>query len=490
MGRRDATDSIPSFVVHPIAEDAAMDQQGRRAVGLFRFAVLGPLVSARLEHGDRKALFAEAASRDWETPDGRIARISPRTIETWYYAHRFGGLDALMPDAREDQGRSRSMSAAVCELVLRAKREKPRRSIRRIIALLERAKLVRKGELSSSSVHRLLMREGQSARPARGAEDEAGHALGTKVERRSYIAEHVGDLWVGDALHVHRRVRFPSGRVGKAYLLSQIDSASRYVPHSYLAEHEQDSDQEHGFRQAVAKYGVPRVYYVDRGPAYVARSLAAICAELSCRLVHAGKRDAEAKGVIERWHRTWREEVEDELEGDVIELEHLSAAHAAWLAREYHVRVHDTTGQEPRERFLAEVGELRAAPRPERLAEIFLHRASRTVRKDATVRWGGGYLEVRAGLVGKKVELRFDPRDESAHPKVYREDVFVCDTVPLDRVANSRRQRRRVSGEPVPQTERTGLNPLALMIEEHAQATRLMHLAQDESSEDDEENES
>lgn len=465
-----------------------MEAGRRRAIGLFRFAVLGPLVSARLEHGDRKALFAEAASRDWETPDGRIVRISARTIETWYYAHRLGGLEALMPDAREDQGRSRSMSAAVCELILRAKREKPRRSIRRIIALLERAKLVRKGELSPSSVHRFLMREGHSARPARGAEDEAGHALGTKVERRSYIAEHVGDLWVGDALHVHRRVRFPSGRVGKAYLLSQIDSASRYVPHSYLSEHEQDSDQEHGFRQAIAKYGVPRVYYVDRGAAYVARSLAAICAELSCRLLHAGKRDAEAKGVIERWHRTWREEVEDELEGEVIELEHLSAAHAAWLAREYHVRVHDTTGREPRERFLAEVGELRAAPRPERLEEIFLHRATRTVRKDATVRWGGGYLEVRAGLVGKAVELRFDPRDDSAHPKVYREGVFVCDTVPLDRVANSRRRRLRVSGEPVPQTERTGLNPLELMIEEHAQATRLMHLAQDDST-DDEENE-
>ena len=49
----------------------------------------------------------------------------------------------------------------------------------------------------------------------------------------------------------HRRVRFPSGRIGKAYLLSQMDSASRYVPHGYLSAHEQDSDQEHGFRQAI-----------------------------------------------------------------------------------------------------------------------------------------------------------------------------------------------------------------------------------------------
>jgi len=42
---------------------------------------------------------------------------------------------------------------------------------------------------------------------------------------------------------VHRPVRFPEGRVGKAYMLSQIDSASRYVPHSYFAAHEQDSDR-------------------------------------------------------------------------------------------------------------------------------------------------------------------------------------------------------------------------------------------------------
>jgi transposase InsO family protein len=355
--------------------------------------------------------------------------------------------------------------------------------------MLERANVVRRGALSSSSVHRLLMREGISARPCRGAEDEDGRSLGTKVERRSFIAEHVGDLWVGDALHVHRRVQHPCGRIRRTYLLSQIDSASRYVPHSYLAPNEQDSDQEHGLRQGIAKYGVPRTYYVDRGPAYVARSLVAICAELSCRLVHAGKQDAEAKGVIERWHRTWREEVEDELPRDVVTLEHLAAAHAAWLAREYHLRRHDTTGQPPRERFFADVDELRAAPSPERLAEIFLHRAPRTVRKDATVRFSGELYEVRAELAEKRVELRFDPRDADVRPKVYRDGHFVCDTVPLDRVANMHRARRRVAGEPAPQVVPSGLDPLAQLIDEHAQATRLAHLANDDDENEEENDE-
>ncbi len=461
-----------------------MDDDERRKVALFRFAVLGVLVSARLEHGDRAEMFVAAAKRDYVTPEGRVVRISARTIENWYYAHLGGGLAALTPRPREDHGTSRSMTAVVRDLVVRAKREKPRRSIRRIIKMLERAHVVRPGQLTRSSVHRLLVHEGISARPSR-RDDEDGEPFGTRVERRSYLAEHVGDLWVGDALHVHRRVRFPDGFVGKAYLLSQIDSASRFLPHSYFSRHEEAVDQEHGLAQAILKYGPPGSYYVDRGPAYMAGSLTAICAELSIRLRHAGKRDAEAKGVIERWHRTWREEVEDELSRDsVVAIEDLTAIHFAWLAREYHDRIHDTIGAKPRDRFLSEVHLLRAAPSPDALAKIFLHREPRTVRKDATVRWKGGFLEVRPELAEKKVELRFDPRDD-ARPWVYRGGVFVCDTVPLDRVANMYRERRRVTGEPAPQVVPTGIDPLAQLVEEHAQATRLAHLANDDDDDDD-----
>ncbi len=181
---------------------ASMNEDDRRALALFRFAVLGPLVSARLEHGDRAALFVAASRRDHLLPDGRVVRVSARTVEAWFHAYRRGGLSALKPQSREDAGTSRSMSETVRDIVLRAKREKPRRSIRRIIRMLERAKVVKPGELTHSSVHRLLAREGISARPSR-REDEDGEAFGTRVERRSYIAEHVGDLWVGDALHVH-----------------------------------------------------------------------------------------------------------------------------------------------------------------------------------------------------------------------------------------------------------------------------------------------
>jgi putative transposase len=179
-----------------------------------------------------------------------------------------------------------------------------------------------------------------------------------------------------------------------------------------------------------------------------------------------------SKGVIERWHRTWREEVGDELPPDPLPLADLNATHWAWLAAEYHARRHDTTGRCPREHWLAELAFLRTLPRATNLEEIFLHRARRVVRKDGTVRFRGGYLEVRLELEGQEIELRFDPREETARPRVFVDGRFVCDTVPLDRIRNASRRRRRLQGAPAPTADPSGLDPLALIEAEHYHRTR------------------
>ena len=94
------------------------------------------------------------------------------------------------------------------------------------------------------------------------------------------------------------------------------------------------------------------------------------------------------------------------------------------------------------------------------------------MRKDATLRFGGKWLEVHAELIGHKVQLRFDPTDPDALPRVFVGDRFHSDTVLLDRVRNASRTRHAPSGEPDPQVEPTGLNPLDQMLTEHYQRTR------------------
>jgi transposase InsO family protein len=310
-----------------------MTPEDKQAVALWRLGVLGPLVSARLEPGDRRRYFAEAAARTHERPDGTRVELAARTIEAWYYAYRRGGFPALFPRDRADRGRSRAIAAEIAEQILRVKRERPRRSIRRIIRMLERARTVPVGELHRSTVHRLLAAHGASARPLRGP----------ATERRSFLPAHAGDLWVGDSLAGPLAIA-PDGSVDTAYLLSQIDGATRYVPESYFAMAEGAVDEEYGFQQAIAKHGPPRAYYVDRGPAYIAHSLRLICAELGIRLLHTGVQDCEAKGVIERWPRTWREEVGDELPDHPLPLAELTIGGAptcckSWLGLELAVSV-------------------------------------------------------------------------------------------------------------------------------------------------------
>ncbi|MFC1482284.1 helix-turn-helix domain-containing protein [Myxococcota bacterium] len=438
-----------------------MTDEQRTEVALWRLSVLGPMISARREHGDLRAFFEQAAQHLYQHPDGRWVRLSPRTLEDWHYAYQHGGLEALKPAVRKDRGRSRVINPEVAELLLAAKREKPRRSVRRLIRMLERAGKVRKKELKRSTVHRLLAAHGISSRPRRGED----------AERRSFGLSHAGDLWQGDAMH-GPQVIAPDGLLRKAYLLSQIDVATRFVPHSFFALSEGAVDHEHGLKQALLKHGRPRAYYVDRGAAYMAHSLRIICGELGFHLWHTPKGDAPAKGVIEKWHRTWREEVGDELPDEPLPLGELNAIHWAWLGAEYHGRIHHTTGWAPREHWLSEAEHLRSLPPGKNLDDVFLHRRRRTVRKDGTVRWGGGYLEVRAELVGRRVELRFDPAAPEELPRVFIEGRFYCDTVPQDRFANANRKRRRKVGEVAPPQQPSGLDPLQQLQDEHYRRTR------------------
>jgi putative transposase len=430
-------------------------------------------MSARLNHGDIRAYLVEASERMHRLPDGRETTLSARTIEAWHYAYQRGGFAALRPKDRSDQGQSRAIRPELADLLIRAKAEKPRRSIRRLIKMMVRAGKAARGELSKSSVHRLLKTANLSFRPARAEVQE----------RRAFITEYVSDLWVGDSMH-GPLVILPSGKLHKSYLLTQLDCASRFALHSYFSPSENAIAQEYGLRQAVQRYGTSRAYYVDRGPAYIAHSLRLICAELRMRLLHTASGDCEAKGCIERWHRTVREELLDEIPDEPMPIGDLNSKLWAYLNVEYHAREHDTTKRIPREHLLEQSEHLRPIPDGKNLDGVFLHRETRKVRKDATVRYEGKLLEVRPELMGQKVELRFDPTEPERLPRVYVHDRFVCDTVVLDRLANNGKPRRRIR-LPVPTLEPTGIDPIGLMEAEHYQLGRACAPAAHDTEDDE-----
>ena len=138
--------------------------QSPEDIALWRLAILGPLVSARLEHGDRRTHFTRAAELEYEKPDGERVHVAARTIEDWYYAYLEGGWKALMPSARDDRGTSRAIRPEIAAKLIAAKRKKPRRSIGLLIKCFVRLRWVKKDELKRSTVHRLLQANALSLR--------------------------------------------------------------------------------------------------------------------------------------------------------------------------------------------------------------------------------------------------------------------------------------------------------------------------------------
>jgi transposase InsO family protein len=433
-------------------------------MALFRLSVLGPLASREaLARGELKRLLQELASRTYVEPGGQPVRLAEKTIESWYYAWRHEGIEALVPTPRADRGQSK-IDLAVQAALLAAKRENPRRSLNTLVDLMERQGRVAKGALPRSSVHRLLKAHGLS-RPT-GAASEP-------IERRRFVALQAGDLWQGDVMH---GPKVPvDGRLRKVYLVSLMDDASRLITHSAFCTHEGALAIEGVLKQAVMKRGLPARLMVDNGPAYRSASLQGICARLEIRLVYCAPYEPEAKGKLERWHRTVRDQFLSELDlRQVRDLDDLNARLWAWLDQCYHVRPHSALeGLTPLARYQRDL--LRVRPlgaMAARLDALFHHRHPRTVRKDGTVSFEGRTFEVPYELAGSRVVLVVDPHRGQVVGIEDEKGEALGDATPVDAEANLTRKRRRPTATPS-ETTACGQNAVELALAQQRAALTL-----------------
>lgn len=404
-------------------------------IALFRLSVLGPLASReRLEHGELHRLVRQLSEQTYSTPNGKATRIAEKTVEHWYYLWKQGGIEALAPKTRSDRGCSK-LPVKIAEALLQAKRNNPKRSLNTLVRLLEMQGLVAKGELSRSSVHRLLQRHGLS-KPSEGTAEP--------VERRRFQAVFAGDLWQGDVLHGPKIS--VNGRLRKVFLVSLMDDASRLIAHSACCLGETALDIEGVLKQAVLKRGLPKKLLIDNGAAYRSQSLQGICARLEIRLVYCQPYQPEGKGKLEKWHRTVRDQFLSELDLSAIrDLDDLNARLWAWLDQIYHLNPHSSLdGLSPLERYRKDLVRIRPLGAfATHLDELFHHRYPRKVRKDGTVTFQANVYEVPFELAGRSVVLVVDPHANRALTVESEDGQTLGPVALLDAHANADRKRRR-----------------------------------------------
>jgi putative transposase len=403
---------------------------------LFRLMVLGSLASrGELKRGEVSRIIRSLAVDHYNIPDSRRTHISEETIIRWYGLWKKGGIDALHPKLRSDKGRT-VLPEAVQARIIFLKKDNPARSINTLIDMIEREGLVAKKSLARASVHRFLQRQRLSKRIVPDAHT---------IERRSFVAEHAGDIWQGDVLH-GPCIQTPLG-MRKTYLVSLLDDASRLIVHSAFCLGETALDIEGVLKQALLKRGLPHKLLIDNGAAYRSGSLQAICARLDIRLVYCRPGEPQGKGKLERYHSTFRRLFLSEINLEAISgLGDFNARLWAWLDQVYHTRPHDgLDGQSPiacwRE-GLVHVRSLTPAI-ASKIDDIFYHRIQRRVRKDGTINWEGKRFEVDHHQVDEKVILVFDPHSGKPIRIETTSGKDLGTAVLLDLNANLHRKRQR-----------------------------------------------
>jgi transposase InsO family protein len=405
-------------------------------VALFKLAVLGPLASReQLSNGELKRIIKELSEKTYAIPNSKRVYLSEASIERWYYAWKKGGIDALAPLPRKDSGQSK-LSSDIQEAILSTKREKPSRSINQIIRLLQMNRTVGKGQLSRSSVYRVLKSNRLSVRVIQTPE---------MIERRSFVAEHCGQIWQGDVLHGPKIAI--QGKYQKTYLVSFMDDASRFIVHSEFRLGETALDIQAVLKQALLKRGIPERIILDNGAAYRSGHLQAICARLQIRLVFCRPYAPQGKGKLERWHFRARSEFLSELDLQKInELSDLNARLWAYLDQIYHVTAHEGLENHltPIERWRKDLTHIRQlGVRAMWIDELFYHRIKRQVRKDGCVSIGGQWFEVPYELTGEEVFVVFDPETNEAKWVESLEGKRLGQAVLLDKMHNTNRKRQR-----------------------------------------------
>ena len=375
-----------------------METEHQEQVALHRWAVIAEATSDRLSPAERGALVRQIAARAHAGPDGADHRYSRGTIDRWIRAWRSEGLDALKPTQRADTGVVRSHPELFGEAAA-LRLEIPNRSAAQIASIL----YYRHGIKVAERTIRAQLRR-------RGLHREA-LLVEPKVFGR-YEADRPNERWITDVL-IGPWVPFPKIDASvRAKLFLIVDDHSRLLVDGRFFAHENARACQELLRRAITRRGVPQVLYADNGAPFSNAWLSRTCGVLGVRLVHSKPYSPEGRGKQERLNRYIREAfLSEATHQGISSLEELNDLFFAWAEQVANRRVHAETNEAPIERF-ERTGPHRQVD-PEQLREAFRWSVTRRVTRTATVPLEGNSYGVDPSLVGRRVELRYDPEDLS-----------------------------------------------------------------------------
>ena len=361
--------------------------------------------------------------------DGHRRQFTWRTIQTWYSRFKKHGVTQMENKPRSDKGKVRKV---VLEDVLEA--------IRKVLPKLQ-------GRTPSRSMlYRLCIEEGLLTRSQ--IADTTFRRMVKRYEllkpdaecsskiRLAFSKAHANEMWQADTL-IGPYLQHEGTQV-QSRLIAFLDDASRVCCHGQFFPTENVDTLIEALRAAFYKRGVPQSLYVDNGSIYSSKEIIQICARVGCLLHHTPVRDGAAKGKIERFFRTVREQFLCR-QLDLSSLETLNRQFIHWVEEQYNAQKHSVLEMTPLDRFALDRGRVRYLPPNEANDEMFFVEEDRAVRADNIFFFKSIRFEAPRHLPDRTIQIRFERKRPTHRVIVFYKGERMGEAKPLNAVANDRK---------------------------------------------------
>ena len=399
----------------------------RNPTAYLKMRVLGAVDLA--EGKTERARIQAVSQMIFTDEEGHPRQFTWRTISTWLCRYRKHGVTVIENQSRADKGKTRKVKPEDLLEAIEAVRSKahghaPKRSV--LYRLCIEQGLLTRSQVARTTFYRLV-REFELLKP---------DAETSSKVRLAFAKAHANEMWQADTLY-GPFVKINSTPV-QTRLIAFIDDASRVCCHGQFFPAENVDTLIESLRAAFYKRGVPASLYVDNGSIYTSKEILQICARVGCLLHHTPVRDGAAKGKVERFFRTVRDQfLAREL--DLSSLAALNRQFTQWVEEQYNAQVHSTLGMSPLDRFALDRKWVRFLPPNEANDELFFVEEERHVRADNTFAFKSLRWESPRHLPDRTIQIRFQRSQSIARVVVYYKGERMGEARLLNPVANDRK---------------------------------------------------
>jgi len=358
---------------------------------------------------------------------GHPRQFTWRTISTWLCRYQKHGVTVMENKTRSDKGKTRKVGPEVVQAAIDAILPKvhgtPKRAT--LYRLCIEQGLLTRSQIAPNTFTRLV-KQYEMLKPQAQSENK---------QRLAFAKAHANEMWQADTLY-GPYVRIEGSSV-PTRLIAFIDDASRVCCHGQFFPAENVDTLIEALRAAFYKRGVPDSLYVDNGSIYTSKEIIQICARVGCLLAHTPVRDGAAKGKVERFFRTTRDQFLSR-QLDLSSLEALNRQFIQWVEENYNAQIHSVLGMSPLDRFALDRNRVRFLPPNEANDELFFVEEDRHVRADNTFSFKALRFEAPRYLPERTVQVRFERKHPTQRVIVYYKGERMGPARLLDPVANDR----------------------------------------------------